>query len=255
MGLAAFFFDRRFNPRSFQGMALPGSASAGNSGAATYNIPIVVPPGTAGMTPSIGLSYNSQGGNNTIAGNGIVGMGWSFDGCRGSSAAAAVWRRTASMAGSITTPMTASAWTASDWWRSAGPTAPMARNIAPRSRLSPRSSRTARPGWDRPGSKCAPNPAKSWSSATHDSRILAQGKTVARSWAVNKVVGQQVNYFTVTYVNDTANGQAYPSRIDYTGNTAASSATYNSVQFVYNTARPDITPAYHQGSLIQTRCC
>src|SRR5262249_16682575 len=48
---------------------------------------------------------------------------------------------------------------------------------------------------------------------TTDSRILAQGKTTARSWGVNKVADTKGNYFAVTYVNDTVNGQAYPSRI------------------------------------------
>jgi hypothetical protein len=80
---------------------------------------------------------------------------------------------------------------------------------------------------------------------------LAQGKTTARNWALNKVSDSKANYFTVTYVNDNANGQAYPSRIDYTGNSAANLAAYNSVQFVYAT-RPDVSPQYQAGSLMKT---
>ncbi len=87
---------------------------------------------------------------------------------------------------------------------------------------------------------------------TTDSRILAQGKTSARAWGVNKVSDTKGNYYTVTYVNDTTNGQAYPSRIDYTANDAAALAAYNSVQFVYNIARPDVTPLYRAGSLLKT---
>ena len=52
----------------------PGQFSVGGDGAATYNIPIQVPPGTAGMTPKLSLTYNSSGGN------GILGMGWGIDG-------------------------------------------------------------------------------------------------------------------------------------------------------------------------------
>jgi RHS repeat-associated protein len=88
---------------------------------------------------------------------------------------------------------------------------------------------------------------------TPDSLILAQGTTVARNWALNKVRDTKGNYLTVTYTNDAVNGQAYPSEIDYTGNTAAGVAPYNKVQFVYlSTARPDTMIAYQAGSFIKT---
>ncbi len=48
-------------------------AQAGVSGgAATYNIPIVIPPGRAGMQPSVSLNYSSR------SGNGVAGVGWSL---------------------------------------------------------------------------------------------------------------------------------------------------------------------------------
>lgn len=85
---------------------------------------------------------------------------------------------------------------------------------------------------------------------TTDSRVLAQGKTTARNWALNQLADTKSNYLTVTYTADTANGQVYPAHIDYTGNATANLAPYNSVQFVY-AARPDIVPAYQAGSLLQ----
>jgi RHS repeat-associated protein len=53
---------------------LPGSLSVSKDGAATYSVPIDVPPGTAGLKPNLSLNYTSQGTN------GLLGLGWSLGG-------------------------------------------------------------------------------------------------------------------------------------------------------------------------------
>ncbi len=53
---------------------LPGQMTVGSSGEAIYSIPIVVPPGTAGIEPTMSLSYSST------APNGVLGIGWNLSG-------------------------------------------------------------------------------------------------------------------------------------------------------------------------------
>lgn len=51
-----------------------GQLSVSLSGAASYAIPIAVPPGISGVVPQVSLVYNSQGGN------GMAGYGWNISG-------------------------------------------------------------------------------------------------------------------------------------------------------------------------------
>jgi YD repeat-containing protein len=51
-----------------------GDLSVSLTGGASYNVPIIVPPGINGVVPSISISYNSQGGN------GLAGFGWNISG-------------------------------------------------------------------------------------------------------------------------------------------------------------------------------
>ena len=50
-----------------------------------------------------------------------------------------------------------------------------------------------------------------------------------RTYQVNKISDTKGNYLTVTYTEDNPNGDFYPARIDYTGNTAAGLVPFASV--------------------------
>lgn len=53
---------------------IAGNFGVTDSGAASYSIPLKIPPGSAGLQPNLALNYNSQ------SGNGHLGVGWSLSG-------------------------------------------------------------------------------------------------------------------------------------------------------------------------------
>lgn len=237
-----------------QTASLPGKAGINASGSATYAVPISVPPGTAGMSPSLSLDYNSQGSASSgWLGAGVVGVGWSLSGLP------AVGRcpRTMAQDGAVdAVNYDANDRFCLDGQRLIATTGVYGADgteyrteIESFSRIISHGTAGTGPAWFEVRTKSG---QILQFGNTIDSRILAQGKTTARSWGVNKVSDTKGNYYSVTYVNDTVNGQAYPTRIDYTANDAASLVAYNSVRFVYNTNRTDVTPIYHAGSLMKT---
>jgi RHS repeat-associated protein len=52
--------------------SIPASHSVSLTGAATYNIPIQIPPGTSNVMPNLSVSYSSQ------SGSGLLGYGWNL---------------------------------------------------------------------------------------------------------------------------------------------------------------------------------
>lgn len=247
LGFATIAFGPFFSPAEAAdapAMIVPGQFNVGPTGAATYSIPIVVPPGTAGLVPALTLEYSSQ------SGDGIVGLGWSLSGLP------SIGRCPRTIAqdglhGSVN-------YDSNDRFCMEGQ-----RLVAISGTYGANATeyRTEIDGFSKiisygtAGS--GPSYFKVWTKSgqvmefgnTTDSRFLAVGSSTARSWGVNKISDSKGNYLTVTYTNDTTNGQAYPTRIDYTGNSAASVAPYNSVRFSYNTTRADVTPTYQAGSL------
>jgi hypothetical protein len=241
-------------PNAMAQMSLPGDFTVTSTGGANYKIPIVAPPGTAGMVPSLSLEYSSETGGNSNGwlGAGLLGVGWSLAGLP------AMGRCPQTVAqdgviGSIN-------YNANDRFclegqrliaisgTYGGDGTEYRTEVESFSRIFSHGTAGTGPAWFEVHTKAG---QVMQFGNTADSQILALGKTTARSWGVNRVTDTKGNYYTVTYVNDTTNGQAYPSQISYTANDGAGLASYNSVRFVYAT-RPDITPIYHAGSLIQT---
>jgi RHS repeat-associated protein len=236
-------------------MTVGGQFEVGPTGAATYSIPIIVPPGTAGLAPSLSLNYSSQ------SGNGIVGFGWSLGGLPSITRCPQTYAQDG-VHGSVN-------YDSNDRYcldgqrlvKVGGSGGYGAANSEYRTEIDSFSKVIAH----------NPDDTTRWFEVhtksgqvlelgnSSDSRIIPvpvaghAAFTVARAWLANKISDTVGNYLTVTYVNDTGNGQYYPDHILYTANDAAGVGAYNSVYFKYGTSdRGDITPLYHAGSVMKT---
>jgi RHS repeat-associated protein len=232
-------------------MTTPGQFSVSATGAATYAMPIIVPPGTAGMAPTLSLNYSSQ------SGNGILGFGWSLGGLPSIARCPQTVAQDGTH-GSVN-------YATSDRFcldgqrlllvnggsggHSYGDDGSEYRTeIETFSRIVAHGTQGNGPSYFTVYTKAGQilelgNPAGS-----SNAQILAQGKTTVRVWAVDKVSDTSGNYMTVFYHVDTAIGQYYPDHILYSYGTGVSA--YNSVYFRYQ-ARTDYAPLYHAGSLME----
>jgi RHS repeat-associated protein len=223
--------------------AIPGSFGVSETGAATYSIPIAVPPGTAGMEPKLSFNYSSQGGN------GIAGVGWSLGGL------SAIIRCPQTIVHDGATrgvQLDANDRFCLDGQRLILTTGTTYGAIGAEYRTEIESfTKVVSYG----GTAGDPQYFKVWTKAgqiiefgnTDDSRAEAQGKTVAAAWAANKINDTVGNYIAFAYFEDNANGEHRVARIDYTGNAAANVNPYNAVEFQYE-ARPDVDIGYVKGS-------
>ncbi|MDR3527918.1 MAG: FG-GAP-like repeat-containing protein [Rhizomicrobium sp.] len=229
-------------------MTVPGQFNVSATGAATYSIPVSVPPGTGGLVPVLSLDYSSQ------SGDGIVGLGWMLSGLESIERCSRTYAQDGvhggvnydtndrfCFEGHRLLAISGSYGADGTQYRT---------EVETFSKVVSYGSQGSGPVYFRVWTKSGQIMEF---GNTSDSRALTtDGSNTARSWALNKVSDVKGNYFTVSYVNDATNGQVYPSRIDYTGNGNTSLSPYNSVRFVYNTARADSVMLYHAGSFTQT---
>ena len=216
----------------------PGEFSVSPSGAATYSIPIQVPPGVAGLVPNLSLNYSSQGGN------GIAGLGWSLEGSS-TITRCPLTRATDGVYGSVNL------------------------NTADRFCLDGQRLLVVSGGYGAAGSEYrtemdqfsriiangaaggnAANGPESFTvrtkdgrvlqfGATADSRIEAQGRAVVATWALSSAADVKGNAIGFAYSEDNPGGHWRLESVNYSG---------NSVHLTYD-FRPDVYRAYRAGSL------
>lgn len=221
------------------------------TGAATYDIAIEVPPGTAGMTPKLSISYNSQ------QGNGLLGMGFSLQGLTAINRTPQNQAQNGQIHGVD--------FTDADRFALNGQQLVAIKGDYAQDKTEYRTyidSQAKIISYGRQGN--GPQSFKVWTKAgqiaeygfTADSRIKANiadpsGKILdnqtVKQWALDKIEDTAGNYLQVHYYQDETTGSFYPTEIDYTGNDKAGIKPYNKIAFVY-TDRSDTKTLYQAGS-------
>jgi RHS repeat-associated protein len=219
-----------------------GQFQVGESGAATYTIPITTLPGTAGLEPQLAFSYNSQGNNS------LLGVGWSLSGL------SVISRCPATLAQDEI--IDSVDFDGNDRFCLDGERLMAIGGVYGANATEYRTEQdTFRRVISHGQAGVGPESFTAQTKAglifeyggTADSRIEAQGKTSVLFWAVNRIADTKGNYLTITYVEN--NGEYRPSRIDYTANDSVDLIPYASLRFAYE-ARPDVTPYYVAGSQV-----
>jgi YD repeat-containing protein len=251
-------------------MVIAGQSRVSPSGAFTYTIPIAVPPGTGGMSPSLSLDYSSQ------SGDGLEGLGWMLNGLP------SIGRCPRTIAqdgvhGSVN-------YDANDRFCMEGQRLVL---ITPGGTYGASGTeyRTDVEGFSKiiaHGTVTTPGVGPMYfevhtkagqimyfgynedtDNSSNNSRLsLSMNNPTVRVWAVERVTDTKGNYFGFKYTidtkvigTDTQNIQARPTEIDYTGNDNSHPvlAPYASVKFQYeDRATAQIIPSYQAGYMLET---
>lgn len=230
--------------------SLPGVVDVGPTGAASYNIPLSLPPGTGGVAPSLGLAYQSQAGMN------MLGLGWKL---AGQSQVTRCGKTLAT--DNVRRPVKLDAQDpfCLDGQRLLLVSGVHGANAEYRTEVDG-FSRIQSFGTDANG---GPSTWKVWTKAgqifTYGSvpgallTVAAHGRTVNLTWAISRQEDRYSNYIAYHYVEGDGTGEFYITRIRYTGNDAAGKTAmvpYNAVNFIYED-RPDPWQGYVGGAKLQ----
>jgi RHS repeat-associated protein len=226
---------------------IPASFNVGSSGTAEYVIPLWVPPGTNGMTPSLALAYNHLGGN------GVLGVGWALRGeseitrCASTLAQDGAFREIRNDAGDrFCLDGMRLRLTGSTPYGSAGST--YQTELETFSRTTAYGTAGAGPAYfvvERKDGLIYEY------GNSNDSRIESLGQATARTWALNRMRDRSGNVIDFVYTEDTTNGDYRLSTVQYTSNASQGLTAQYVVTFVYE-AKPsnEIDVRYVAGSQI-----
>lgn len=233
----------------------PVGATAGEhgvtaTGAAAYSIPLLVPPGTNGMAPTLSLSYNS------FAGDGLLGVGWGLGGL------SSIQRVGADPYHDGTTApvkFSNADYFALDGQRLVNTYGSYHASNAVYDTENAQFAFITREGSYGSGPAgfkvIFKNGMTYWygfvDSGSNSSLALRSSGGEALAWLLSKTEDPFGNMVRYTYSNNDPSEAKRIVSIQYTINEAQNITAYNSIDFIYN-ARSDKNISYHSGSTIKS---
>jgi len=224
-----------------------GTPSVTSNGTAIYEIPLDLPPGTNGLTPSLSLRYSHT------QGTGLFGVGWSLTGLSGINRCNKTWAQDGAP--------TAATLAVSDGYCLDGNRLNLTSGTYGTGGSTYRTEIEAYARVEAVSN--AGNGPQSWLvrrkdgliyeyGNTTDSRIESVGSSTVRLWALNRIRDRVGNYIDFTYEEDTTNGSFRPDKIRYTGNSVQGTLPVTEVDIEYQTVPVGETDTqYFAGGLIK----
>lgn len=205
---------------------IEGEFSVSATGAAIYDLPIYVAPGTAGLEPSLSIAYSSQ------AGVGLLGKGFNLSGLSGITRTGKTFYHNGVSQGiglnssDVYEIDGTKMFSLSGVYGSANSTYyTEAESFAT---ITAKGQQGNGPQWievrDKKGNILE-------FGNTVDSRLVGIGDNTVLSWRLSKITDEFGNYMTYTYKQ--LPGELIIDHIDYTGNIYSSLIPYNSIVFEY----------------------
>ena len=227
----------------------PGDAGVSASGTAQYSVALTLPPGRRGLTPQLGLAYDSS------RGRGLAGLGWSVTG------ASTIYRceKTVAQDGEARGVRNVT----DDGYCLDGNRLRLVGGIYGTAGSEYRTeiqtySRLVAVGTAGNGPQSfkvdGRDGLRYYYGYTSDSRIESVGQSTVRAWALSRVEDRQGNFISFVWGEDNVNGGFRLEAVNYTGqgsvNGANGSEGSYAVDFQY-VARTDVHVAYIGGSKVQ----
>lgn len=216
------------------------------SGAATYQVPIFVSPGTAGVLPNVSIVYNSQGGN------GVLGWGWNIAGLSAITRVPKNIYNDGENGGVNLNSEDRFALDGNRLLSASGVPVPYGQPGSQYNTEIETFVKVTAYGTAGTGPSYFIVQTKDGSTLeygnTDASKVEAYETSTVLMWRLNKATDANGNY--MEYYYGEAYGESYITKIKYTGNSAAGINPYNEVNFYYE-SRNDISKGYIAGSQIQ----